>query len=90
MSTKWIVVWIALLSLLQLPLTSNARNRYHNQSYRHASMPSEISPTGEKVIIVDPNIHAFGAYDADGRLLRSGMATAEQPCWSEFNSFLWN
>ncbi len=42
----------------------------------HGSMPSQISPPGEKVIIVNPNIHMWGAYDSSGDLLRSGMATA--------------
>lgn len=38
-------------------------------------LPSQIS-TGEKVIIIDPNIHRWGAYSSDGQLLRSGLATA--------------
>lgn len=40
------------------------------------SMPSQIRAPGEKVIIIDPNVHAFGAYSADGELLRSGLVTA--------------
>ena len=95
MSTKWIVVFIALLSLSQLPLTSYSRNRYHNQSTRHVSMSSQIASPGEKVIIIDPRIHAFGAYDANGNLLRSGMATAgnswcrdiHRPCRTRSGSF---
>ena len=39
-------------------------------------MPSSISPLGEKVIIVNPNVHAWGAYDSSGNLLRGGLATA--------------
>jgi lipoprotein-anchoring transpeptidase ErfK/SrfK len=39
-------------------------------------MPSQIAPLGEKVIIVNPRIHAYGAYDANGNLLRSGVVTA--------------
>jgi hypothetical protein len=39
-------------------------------------MPSSINPLGEKVIIVNPNVHAWGAYDANGNLLRGGLATA--------------
>lgn len=41
-----------------------------------ARMPSSIAPMGEKVIIVNPNVHAFGAYDANGNLVRGGLATA--------------
>lgn len=46
-----------------LPLAANA-------------MPEHISPPGEKVIIVNPRSHEFGAYSAAGTLLRSGTATA--------------
>lgn len=68
------VICIALLGLLVcLPPSSFARHRSHNHM---GSLPEQISPPGEKVIIVDPNIHAFGAYDADGILLHSGMVTA--------------
>jgi lipoprotein-anchoring transpeptidase ErfK/SrfK len=41
-----------------------------------SSMPDQLSGHGEKVIVVDPSIHAWGAYSASGQLLRSGMATA--------------
>lgn len=41
-----------------------------------ARMPSTINPIGEKVIIVDPTVHAWGAYDANGNLIRGGLATA--------------
>ena len=38
------------------------------------AMPSQISSPGEKVVIVNPRIHQWGAYTADGRLIRSGTA----------------
>ncbi|MBX3710027.1 MAG: L,D-transpeptidase [Gammaproteobacteria bacterium] len=53
-----------------LPVCSYSRPQHH------VSMPGHIKPPGEKVIIVDPRIHAFGAYSADGKLLLSGLATA--------------
>lgn len=40
------------------------------------SMPSQINPPGEKMILVDPVEHAWGAYNANGRLIRSGLASA--------------
>lgn len=40
------------------------------------SMPSHIAAPGEKVIIVNPRIHQWGAYNANGQLLRSGTATS--------------
>lgn len=54
------------LALLFVLLSSNS----------YAGIPSSIEPTGEKKIIVDPRIHMWGAYDEDGKLVKSGMATA--------------
>lgn len=39
-------------------------------------MPSHISPIGEKVVIVNPRVHAWGAYSPDGSLVKGGMASA--------------
>lgn len=58
------------------------------------SMPSQIS-TSEKVVIVDPRIHAFGAYDESGNLIRSGQASAGRdwcpdlgrPCHTSVGTF---
>lgn len=55
--------WLVLLCLLT-PLFS------------FASLPTSISPQGEKQIIVNPRIHMWGAYNEDGKLVKSGMATA--------------
>jgi len=38
-------------------------------------LPQHIN-TGEKTVLVDPNVHAWGAYDSDGSLLRAGLTTA--------------
>lgn len=59
------------------------------------ALPHQIKPPGEKVIIVDPRAHVFGAYTADGRLVRSGTATAGsnwcrdlgRPCRTKVGSF---
>jgi lipoprotein-anchoring transpeptidase ErfK/SrfK len=37
---------------------------------------SHINSPGEKVIVVDPRIHTWAAYDANGTLVRSGTAAA--------------
>lgn len=66
---------ILLMSFSLLTLTTEISAK-SSKSHRHGSLPSYITPPGEKLIIVDPRIHAFGAYDANGRLLRSGMTTA--------------
>ena len=41
----------------------------------HSPFPRIIEPPNEKLIIFDPKIHAWGAYDADGDLVRWGPAT---------------
>lgn len=40
------------------------------------SLPSQINPPGEKMVLVDPIEHRWGAYDPSGRLIRSGLASA--------------
>jgi L,D-transpeptidase ErfK/SrfK len=78
---------LLLASLLLLPLSS--------YSSHHGSLPRQIAPPGEKLIIVDPNVHAFGAYTSDGVLVRSGMATAgsnwcrdlRRPCRTRSGTF---
>lgn len=40
-------------------------------------MPKTISlEKKEKTIVVDPKLHAWGAYDEEGKLVRGGLATA--------------
>jgi hypothetical protein len=63
--------------------------------YSYASLPSSIPPQGEKQIIVDPRIHKWAAYNEDGRLVKSGIATAgssycpdlDRPCRTKVGSF---
>lgn len=38
-------------------------------------LPQHIN-TAEKTIVVDPNVHAWGAYNSSGNLIRAGLATA--------------
>lgn len=72
------------LALTVLPLSSYARG-----------LSQTISPPGERLIIVDPNAHEWGAYDANGYLIRSGMATAgnkwcrdlHRPCKTKAGTF---
>jgi lipoprotein-anchoring transpeptidase ErfK/SrfK len=40
------------------------------------ALPKQIDPRGEKMVLVDPVEHAWGAYDANGTLIRSGLASA--------------
>ncbi len=66
---------LLLLSLFLFCLSFNTYS-YHHRHSGFSEPPSHISPPMEKVIIVDPRAHNFGAYDASGTLLRSGVATA--------------
>jgi lipoprotein-anchoring transpeptidase ErfK/SrfK len=46
-----------------------------NEDYA-ARLPADISTGGKRVVLVDPNVHAWGAYGSDGHLVRAGIATA--------------
>lgn len=39
-------------------------------------LPQSINAGGVKTVLVDPNVHAWGAYDANGNLVRAGLAVA--------------
>ena len=39
-------------------------------------LPQFIDTRGVKTVLVDPNVHAWGAYDREGELIRAGIATA--------------
>lgn len=39
-------------------------------------LPQYLDTEGKKTVLVNPNVHAWGAYDSDGRLIRAGIATA--------------
>lgn len=41
-----------------------------------ARLPQQIDTAGKRVVLVDPNVHAWGAYGEDGQLIRAGIATA--------------
>ena len=94
MKTRLLALLIAGLMLSPLAAYSRYSHHYHHQYY-HADMPGAITAPGEKVVIVDPVIHQWGAYDSDGTLVRSGMATAgsdwcrdlHRPCHTRSGTF---
>lgn len=59
------------------------------------ALSGQISAPGEKVIVVDPRSHEWGAYSPNGSLMRSGTATAgsnwcrdlHRPCRTRSGSF---
>lgn len=77
---------IAFCTLSALALSScayKANSSYHKQSPANAPtpnyasrLPSSIDTNGQKVIVVDPRVHVFGAYNESGNLVRAGLATA--------------
>src|SRR5579871_860444 len=90
---RTLVAIICILTLLFLPFTTASGSTHHHS--HGGELPDTIVPLGEKVIIVDPNIHEWGAYDPDGKLIRTGLATAgsswcrdlHHPCRTKSGSF---
>lgn len=71
------------LSLISLSSCSTYSTSSQENGYYAANVPKDYSnrlpstiATSEKVVVVDPSVHAWGAYDRNGSLLRSGLATA--------------
>lgn len=59
--------------------TKTTTHHKYKKTHASSSYASRLSPTahyGEKVIIINPRRHVWGAYSADGKLLRAGLATA--------------
>ena len=58
-------------------------------------LPNHINVTGKKIIVVDPHVHAWGAYNTSGQLIRAGLATAggkwcndiDRPCRTKVGVF---
>lgn len=68
----------------------------YNASTYEARLPQHINDNGGvKTVVVDPNVHAWGAYDANGNLIRGGIATAggewcddtNRPCKTTIGTF---
>lgn len=74
---------ILLVSIISLLSGCHSSMQYYQQpfvphfeddySYR---LPSKYKTGGQKVVLVNPNVHAWGAYAADGHLVRAGIATS--------------
>lgn len=58
------------------PKRSKKKHRQVELTSGEGRLAERISPPGEKVIVVDPSVHAWGAYSESGELLRSGIATS--------------
>lgn len=79
---------LLLCGLLMMPMLCFSRSTT-------PPLPPYISAPGEKLILVDPITHAWGAYTANGELIRWGLATAganwcrdtKQPCRTKSGVF---
>ena len=84
------IVGCLVLCPIVLALTSCASSKYnagyHGMTMGYAGyspytdygsrLPDKMNTGGRKMIYVNPNAHAWGAYDADGTLVKAGIATA--------------
>lgn len=53
----------------------NSTHHYNNSEPYDYDLPEQIQ-TSEKLVLVDPNLHAWGAYSASGKLIKAGRASA--------------
>lgn len=77
---------LAALTVMTLALSSCSTTHSRNTAFTEAQQPSypanyadrlpQQIKTGERTVLVDPNVHAWGAYDKSGNLVRAGLATA--------------
>lgn len=59
------------------------------------ALPSQVTPTGERMVLVSPRTAEWGAYTGDGRLIRSGFVSTgksycpdiHQPCRTRTGDF---
>lgn len=67
----------------------------HTKPSVFTRLPEQISPPGERLIIINPHAHAWGAYSPNGSLVRQGLATSggnwcddiDRPCRTRVGSF---
>jgi len=64
-----------LVCLCSLAFATNTYARQYSGSYE-SRLPQHINTGGERVVVVDPHVHAWGAYDSSGNLIRAGLASA--------------
>lgn len=62
------------LSFISCATTTSQGDRF--SSDYGSRIPQTIDTRGQKIVLIDPNEHTWGAYDRDGNLIRAGIATA--------------
>jgi len=66
----------SLFFLLTSCVTTHSSDPANPNTNYAERLPQYIDTNNKKMVLVNPNVHAWGAYDADGRLVRAGIATA--------------
>ena len=66
----FVVQMFTYASLLLLAACASTSRDYASR------LPQHVDSSGTKMVLVDPNVHAWGAYDSNGDLVRAGIATA--------------
>tara|TARA_R110000868_G_scaffold203421_7_gene451245 strand:+ start:2176 stop:2718 length:543 start_codon:yes stop_codon:yes gene_type:complete len=82
---------LATVGVVTLALTSCSSYHSRDTSYTSAQkaesrsslpanyasrLPQTMQTHGKRVVLVDPKVHAWGAYDSSGKLIKAGLATA--------------
>lgn len=69
---------IVALTLTLISATASAMVEISGSAFatEGAPIPARITPPNEKVIVIDPRAHVYGAYNANGKLMRWGIASA--------------
>lgn len=60
---------------LQMASSKNYQDQDENFTSYESRLPATLN-THEKTILVDPRVHAWGAYDSNGNLIKAGLITA--------------
>jgi hypothetical protein len=58
------------------PIVRHKSHEIQTYDSSSSSMPSQIASAGEKILVIDPRLHSWGAYSSQGKLIRSGRATS--------------
>jgi lipoprotein-anchoring transpeptidase ErfK/SrfK len=72
---KFIFSFSLIVMLASCARTGGGGGRFFAADYS-SRVPQHMDTGGKKTVLVDPNVHAWGAYDANGDLVRAGIATA--------------
>lgn len=72
--TLCLLLGTTLIASFEVEAARKNRNNDNVHGYYQA-FGGYVTPTGNKTIIVDPNTHAWAAYEGDGQLIRWGRAS---------------